>query len=119
MEQIVSGEKTYEFRKYDIGRDVERIWFFTNAPVASIQYVCEIEPARTRNPGDLPLEEDGVGNREFNKRDEEWVGYDFAYRIRSVYKLKKAFTLEELREHGVKELKRSVDMPVGILEGVD
>ena len=91
MEQIVSGEKTYEFRKYDIGRDVERIWFFTNAPVESIQYVCEIEPARTRNPGDLPLEEDGIGNREFNERDEEWVGYDFAYKVLAVWKLERGW----------------------------
>jgi len=54
MQQIVSGKKTFEFRKYDVGSGVKRIWFFTNAPVERIEYVCEIEPARTRHPGDLP-----------------------------------------------------------------
>lgn len=102
MQQIVTCEKTYEFRKYCLQQSVERIWFYRTAPYSSIEYICEILPARTRNPGDAALEEDGLGNREYNMRHKDWDGYDFAYRILSVYRIDKPITLGELRQkHGL------------------
>lgn len=79
MQQIVTGEKTYEFRKYLINRNVERIWFYRTAPHSSIEYICKILPARTRNASDEPLEDNGLGNKEYNERHKEYEGYDFAY----------------------------------------
>ncbi|EPE31321.1 PUA [Glarea lozoyensis ATCC 20868] len=84
MQQIVNGEKNYEFRKYRLKASVKRIWFYSTAPQSSIEYVCEILPAKTRNAGDLALEEDGLGNKEFNERHKDWEGYDFAYEVTSV-----------------------------------
>jgi hypothetical protein len=47
---------------------------------------------------DKPLPEDGLGNRDFNERHRGWEGYDWAYRVRSVWRLKDPLTLEELRD---------------------
>lgn len=121
MQQIVSGEKTYEFRKYCLKQSIKRIWFYVTAPHSSIEYVCEISPARTRNPGDAPLEEDGVGNNDFNTRHKDWDGYDFAYKILSVYKLDKPITLKDLsKNHGFKSAPRGlVYAPPSLLQLVD
>ncbi|KAJ3911996.1 hypothetical protein F5877DRAFT_72759 [Lentinula edodes] len=35
-------------------------------------YICGIDTARTRSPEYDPLPEDGLGNREFNTRHEDW-----------------------------------------------
>lgn len=98
MQQIVRKEKNHEFRKYRIAASVKRIWFYLNAPFSHIAYICEIDPACTRNPGDDPLTEDGLGNKEFNKRHADWKGYDFAYRIRSVYRLEEPISLVAMKE---------------------
>ena len=109
MGQIVSGEKTYEFRKSRIRSSVERIWFYLNAPYSQIKYVCEIDPPRTRNPGDKPLEEGPLGNKEYNERHKDWNGYDYAYRIRSVYELRTPITLKMMRDkYGFKSAPRSI-----------
>lgn len=97
MRQIVSSEKIYEFRKYCLKNSVERIWFYRTSPNSSLDYVCEILPARTRNPGDLPLEDVGLGNREFNTRHKDWEGYDYAYKIKSVCKLDSPISLHDLK----------------------
>ena len=118
MQQIVTGEKTYEFRNYCLKESVERIWFYSTAPQSSIEYICEILPAKTRNPGDLPLEEDGLGNKEFNERHQDWERYDFAYKILSVYKIAKPITMNDLRnDHGMKSAPRGlVYAPASLLE---
>lgn len=98
MQEIVRREKSYEFRKYRIKASVSRVWFYSNAPLSSIVYVCEIDPARTRGHGQPPLPEDGRGNCEFNTFHKDWEGYDFAYRIRSVRRLRQPLTLARLKE---------------------
>lgn len=109
VQQIVGKEKNYEFRRYRINSDVRRIWFYLNAPNSHISFVCEVDSARTRQPGDEPLVEDGLGNKEFNKRDPEWDGYDFAYRIRSVRRLPTPITLANMKsKHGIKGAPRSL-----------
>lgn len=120
MQQIVRGEKNHEFRKYLIAPTVERIWFYLNAPLSHIAYICEIDPGRCRNPGDVPLTEDGLGNKEFNERHKDWDKYDFAYRIRSVYKIRKPIRLQDLKSHyGIKGAPRGlVYVPEKIFEEV-
>lgn len=97
MAQIIDGTKNYEFRKYCLKPSIERIWFYRTAPHSSITHICETQPARTRNPGDMPLEEDGLGNAEYNRRDKDWDGYDFAYFMLTVYELRRPIPLEEMR----------------------
>ncbi|EPQ51366.1 hypothetical protein GLOTRDRAFT_108245 [Gloeophyllum trabeum ATCC 11539] len=97
MEQIVRKEKTYEFRRYRINPSVQRVWFYVNAPFSHIAYICEIDPARTRNEGDEPLPENGLGNREFNERHKDWEGYDYAYGVRSVRKLREVIPLKRMQ----------------------
>ncbi|KAJ7499402.1 hypothetical protein FB451DRAFT_37216 [Mycena latifolia] len=100
MDDIVRREKSYEFRKYRLLPSVQRVWFYLTAPRSHLAYVCEIDPARTRAPGDAPLPEDGMlGNAEFNSvRDGEWAGYDYAYRVRSVWRLKEPIGLAVMKE---------------------
>ena len=121
MQQIVSGAKNHKFRRYRLKSSVQRIWFYRTAPYSSIEYICEISPARTRNPGDTTLVEDGLGNREFNSRDKDWEGYDFAYKILSIYKLDKPITLKELRTtYGFKSAPRGqVYVALSLSKGVD
>jgi len=109
MNQIIDGTKNYEFRKYCLKRDVERIWFYRTAPHSAITHICEILPARTRNPDDTPLEEDGLGNAEFNNRHKDWDDYDFAYKLLSVYELRKPISLAEMKDtYGFKSAPRSM-----------
>jgi len=98
MQQIASGLKTYEFRRYLIPREVKRVWFYVTSPEKRISHICEIDEARTRNPGDEPLPLDGLGNREYNERHADWNGYDYAYQIKSVYELREPLTLARMKE---------------------
>ena len=97
MQQIISRTKNYEFRRYRIHASVARVWFYLNAPHSHIAYICEIDPARTRNPGDEPLVEDGLGNKEFNERCKTMDRWDYAYRIRSVWKLRQPIALQRMK----------------------
>ncbi|KAK0649277.1 PUA-like domain-containing protein [Cercophora newfieldiana] len=102
MDHIVNGTKNYEFRKYRMKPSVKRIWFYRTAPHSAITHISDILPARTRDP-QHPLQEDGLGNAEFNNRHKDWRGYDFAYRILSVYELRKPIPLAEMKSrHGIK-----------------
>ncbi|KAJ6494717.1 hypothetical protein C8R47DRAFT_1184844 [Mycena vitilis] len=110
MQDIVRKEKNYEFRRYRIAASVQRIWFYLNAPFSHIAYICEIDPARTRNPGDPPITEEGIGNAEFNtERGGEWERYDYAYRVRSVWRIRAPITLQTMREkYGLKGAPRGL-----------
>jgi predicted transcriptional regulator len=109
MGQIVNGTKNYEFRTYKLKPSVKRIWFYRTAPHSSITHVCEILPARTRDKSDAPLEEDGLGNKEFNTRHKDWDRFDFAYKITSVYELREPLRLAEMKaEYGFKSAPRGI-----------
>jgi len=109
MDEIVAGGKNYEFRHYRIKRSVKRIWLYCTAPSSSIKYICEIDPARTRNPGDPPLEEDGRGNREFKNRAKGWEKDDYAYKVRFIYQVQPPVTLADMEtKYGMKAAPPSV-----------
>lgn len=113
MNQIVNGEKNHEFRTYLIKPSVKHNWFYMTAPFSSIKYICEISPARTRNPGDEPLDEDCVGNKEFSGKHKDWERYDFTYEILSIYELEKCITLVNMRDrYGMKGVPRGSAFPI-------
>lgn len=120
MTQIVGGRKDYEFRKYYLKPSVKRVRFYRAAPHSSISDICEIAPAQTRNPGDPPLEETGLGNKEFNTRHRDWEDYDFAYKILSVYVIKKPLLLKDLMgRYGMRSAPRGlVYLPKSISQHV-
>ncbi|UPL00047.1 hypothetical protein LCI18_010981 [Fusarium solani-melongenae] len=106
MQQIIDGTKTYEFRKYNMA-GVRRIWFYRAAPHSAITHICPVDETVTRNQGDEPLPEDGLGNREYNEKHSDYEGYDYAYRIKEVYEINaegdKGITWATMRdEHGIK-----------------
>lgn len=121
MAQIIEGSKNYEFRKYRLKDEVKRIWFYRAAPHSSITHVCEALPARTRQPGEAPLDEDGLGNAEFNSRHSDWDGYDYAYRIVTVYELWHPISLNEMKgKHGFKLAPRGrVYLPQSISDSIE
>lgn len=119
MNHIIDGSKNYEFRRYRMKPSVKRIWFYRTAPHSAITHISEILPARTRDPKH-PLKEDGLGNAEFNGRHKDWRGYDFAYRILSVYELRKPIPLAEMRSrYGIKIPPRGLTyLPLVVSESV-
>ena len=121
MAQIIDGKKNYEFRKYCLKPSVKRIWFYRTAPHSSITHICETQPARTRKSGDTPLEEDGLGNAEYNRRDKYWDGYDFAYHMLTVYELWKPISLKKMKgKYGFKSAPRGlVYLPKSIRDDID
>ena len=96
--------------------EVQRVWFYLNAPFSCIPYVCEIDAAVTRNEGDPKLPEDGLGNKEYNTFHIDWKGYDFAYRVLSVYKILEPITLANMKSrYGCKGAPRGlIYLPEGI-----
>lgn len=121
MDQIIDGTKNYEFRKYKLKNSVKRIWFYRTAPHSSITHVCETLPARTRHSGDFPLEEDGLGNMEFNSRHKDWDGYDYAYKMVTVRELQNPIPLAEMiAKHGFKIAPRGrLYLPLSIQDAVN
>jgi predicted transcriptional regulator len=98
MGQIVSGLKTFEFRKYRMSQDIKRVWFYVTKPESRISHICDIGVAKTRNPGDAPLPLTGLGNKEYNERYPDWDGYDYAYEITTVYELAVPLELKVMQE---------------------
>jgi hypothetical protein len=85
------------------------VWFYLTAPQSHLDYVCEIENAVTRTATDEKLVEDGLGNKELNERHKDWDGYDYAYRIRSLYKLLVPITLATMKaKYGMKGAPRGL-----------
>jgi hypothetical protein len=128
LTQILSGIKSHEFRRYLLPSSIKRIWFYRTSPHSSIEYIVMISPGKTRvkpghwgnSAGEFPLEETGIGNKEFNSFHEEWEGYDFANEICEVWRLEEEITLERLKgEVGMKAAPRGwMYMPERILEVV-
>ena len=96
MNQIVSGDKTHEFRRYKLSPQIKRVWFYITSPECQISYICGINPAKTLTSKDGSLPLNGLGNKEFNERQH---GYGFVYEIKSVYKLRNPLTLTVLKEN--------------------
>ncbi|TVY84298.1 hypothetical protein LSUE1_G002731 [Lachnellula suecica] len=118
MQQMIDGEKIYEFRPYRMQSPVVRIWFYRVAPLSRVEYVCEIEPAVVREDVDPKFSGNGTETKETNKGK---IKPEFAYKILSVYKLNAPITLVALKkDHGVGGAPQGmVYTPSSILESVE
>jgi hypothetical protein len=92
MHNIATRRKTHEFRKYLIPGTVQRMWFYTSAPVQRLQYIAEI--SKGKRPGGIKPDDLGIGNEEFNAGEKE---SKFGYEILHLYQLKEHLNLEDLR----------------------
>jgi predicted transcriptional regulator len=85
---IETKEKNYEFRKYLI-KEVKVMYVYESV-TSCLKYIMEVDiPVSFPNK----IEENGIGNIEFNQGDD----YQYAYPIKHLYKLNKPITLTELR----------------------
>ncbi len=87
-ELIKNRDKNYEFRKYLI-KDLKTMFVYESEN-SCLKYIMEVgSPICSPNK----IEEDGIGNQEFNQSDSN----QFAYPIIHLYELKKPIFLTELR----------------------
>lgn len=93
-EQIAEGVKTHEFRNYRIPQTVGRIWIYVTRPMCELMYMAPISPAK--QPGEISLDDPGVGNKEFN----EGTGMKFAYELKQVYELNNPVSLARMKKNG-------------------
>ncbi|GFZ43502.1 hypothetical protein JCM24511_01222 [Saitozyma sp. JCM 24511] len=96
MQQIVLRLKTHEFRKRRYPTSVLRFWFYETSPINAITYICEVSPAHSRSE-DGPLgDEEGIGNRDYNEFDPSFEGYEYAYRVKSCWRVVQPVGLDRL-----------------------
>lgn len=88
---IESKLKNYEFRNYIPKNVFNTIFVYESSPTCELKYVFEISDI-IAYPN--KINEDGYGNIEFNNGTTS----KYAYKIESVYILKKPIGLEELRQ---------------------
>lgn len=89
MANITSGAKNHEYRQYLLPSPICYIWFYTTAPISTIQYVARI--CCSRAPGEVP-EDRGLGNADFNAGKKQ---LKFGYEVRALWRLEQPITLRQ------------------------
>lgn len=92
---IASRIKNHEYRRYLLPSSVRRIWFYTSAPISSVQYVARISSGRV--PGQVP-EDGGIGNADFNAGKKDCAKY--GYEILELWKLEPRISLQQAKAKG-------------------
>ncbi|KAL4932401.1 uncharacterized protein BDV17DRAFT_254363 [Aspergillus undulatus] len=91
---IANRTKNHEYRRYLLPSTVQRIWFYTTAPLSRLEYVARVSRGKTR--GEVP-EDGGIGNKEFN------AGLkisNYAYEILELWRLQEVITLKGVIKAG-------------------
>lgn len=98
VQGIMSGRKTYEFRKKACKRTVDRIYIYSTVPVKKIVGEAEIESIIVDTPEELwKITHKGAGiKKEFYDRYYENRGEAVAYKLINVKKYKKPMALSEM-----------------------
>lgn len=92
---IAAGRKNHEYRKYLLPAVVQRVWFYTTAPVSAVQYVAQVGGGRA--PGQVP-DDGGLGNADFNAGRKV---SKFGYEIVRLWKLNAPLSLASARVRGI------------------
>ncbi|KAL5048225.1 hypothetical protein BDW71DRAFT_178163 [Aspergillus fruticulosus] len=91
---IANRTKNHEYRRYLLPATVQRIWFYTTAPLSRLEYVARVSHGKTR--GEVP-EDGGLGNVEFN------AGLKvskYGYEVLKLWRLREVITLKGAIERG-------------------
>ncbi len=106
VERILSGQKTYEYRKTVCKRDVDKIYIYSTVPVKKVVAEADVESVLVEAPArlwELTHERSGIDKAFFDKyfenRDEA-----VAYKIINVKEYKEPKLLQDL---GVKAAPQS------------
>ncbi|CAF3576134.1 unnamed protein product [Fusarium graminearum] len=97
LANIISREKNHEYRNRRLKDGVSRLWLYetgTGGGSLSITHIAIIPPNTRHEPGSVPTEPPGIGNKEFNAGEKE---SKYAYPILELYELVNPVTLNEMR----------------------
>lgn len=95
MADIAAGRKNHEYRKYLLPAAVQRVWFYTTAPISAVQYVVQVGGGRA--PGQV-LDDGVLGNADFNAGRKV---SKFGYEIVRLWKLNAPLSLATARARRV------------------
>ncbi len=91
VNKILKRIKNYEFRTQKPKNNFEYIIVYVPVPIKQIKYILKVkQPIVTPNK----IQENGIGNREFNKE----IKKKYAYFIENVYEINKPLNLENLKK---------------------
>ncbi|KAH8590641.1 hypothetical protein B0O99DRAFT_477959, partial [Bisporella sp. PMI_857] len=96
IKNIVNRTKDHEFRKWGLLPNTIRIWIYETAPKSRVKYMAAISSAK--RPGKDSLDDQGLGNAEFNARPDGSAEY--AYEILDLYKLANPVSFAEIKQRG-------------------
>ncbi|KAF5236405.1 hypothetical protein FAUST_6555 [Fusarium austroamericanum] len=97
LANIISSEKNHEYRNRRLKDGVSRLWLYetgNGGGSLSITHIAIIPPNTRHEPGSVPTEPPGIGNKEFNAGEKE---SKYAYPILELYELVNPVTLNEMR----------------------
>lgn len=86
--------KNHDYRRYLLPKSVQRIWFYTTAPISSIHYIARISSGRV--PGQVP-EDGGIGNADFNAGKKV---SKYGYEILELWELDPPISLQQAKAKG-------------------
>lgn len=92
-----------ETEKY--GSEMERWWIYVNHPEEALMYVAEVGECEEKFPENLKCDNENCLKeaKSFNERKEKaFVSkktYEFAYKLKFLYKFKNPFSLSELKKY--------------------
>jgi hypothetical protein len=88
INNIATGAKNHEYRRYLLPSSIRHVWFYTTAPLSRIEYVARVSHGKV--PGEAP-EDGGIGNEDFNAGKVSKYGYE----ILDLWKLKQPISLKQ------------------------
>ena len=94
ISNIASGTKNHEYRKYLLPSSIQRVWFYTTAPISEIAFIARISGGKT--PGQVP-ENGGIGNEDFNAGRKV---SSYGYEILELWRLKEPIGLQLAIQRG-------------------
>ncbi|KAB8257896.1 hypothetical protein BDV32DRAFT_151873 [Aspergillus pseudonomiae] len=94
MQNISTGAKNHEYRRYLLPSSVRRIWFYTTAPESRIAHVARVSHGKV--PGEVP-ENGGIGNEDFNAGKKV---SKYGYEILDLWRLKEPIRLKMALSEG-------------------
>ncbi|KAJ5097124.1 hypothetical protein N7456_007845 [Penicillium angulare] len=98
LDNIATGRRNHEYRKYRLRDGVTRLWFYETreggAGRAAITHIAVIPESVRHTPGSVPEEPFGIGNSDFNAGLKQ---SNYGYPVLEFYELVSPVTLAEMK----------------------